>query len=131
PELMILDLGLPDMDGLEIIRQVRQWSQLPIIVVSARDREKEKVAALDLGADDYIVKPFGISELLARIRTALRRMEHLSNSPLVVEEILRVRDLVIDPGKRTVTVAGLAIHLTQIEFKIISLLAKYPKTSKT
>src|SRR6187200_2990016 len=92
PDLVILDLGLPDMDGKEVIREVRSWSKVPIIVLSARDREAEKIAALDLGADDYVNKPFGIGELLARIRTALRhRMERVAETP-----VLRTADVEID-----------------------------------
>ncbi len=125
PEIVILDLGLPDMDGLEVIRFVRQWSAVPIIVVSARGREVEKVEALDLGADDYITKPFGISELLARIRTALRHADRSAGEKGSKEEIITVKDLSVDLGKHIVTVGEKEIHFTQIEYKIVVLLCKY------
>lgn len=122
PDLILLDLGLPDMDGLDIIKQVRDWSTIPILVISARTQELEKVTALDLGADDYIVKPFGTPELLARIRTAARHYSiGLSKSR---QRVYRARGLMIDFEKYLVTVNENEIHLTQIEFKIISLLAK-------
>jgi len=124
PDLVLLDLGLPDMDGSEIIRQVREWSNLPLIVISARTQEKEKVQALDLGADDYITKPFGSSELLARIRTALRH----SNQPLTASgspsSCYQVGDLCIDFEKRVVTLKREEVHLTGVEYKLVSLLAK-------
>jgi len=122
PDLILLDLGLPDMDGLDIIRQVRDWSAVPILVISARTQELEKVTALDLGADDYLVKPFGTSELLARIRTARRHYSSgLANSR---QRTYQTGQLSIDFEKYLVTVNNQEIHLTQIEFKIISLLAK-------
>ena len=117
----MLDLGLPDMDGLRIIEQVRTWSAAPIIVVSARTLEKSKVAALDLGADDYITKPFGTAELMARIRTALRHRQNQSAYPSTRYE---VEDLVIDFERRLVKMKGQDIHLTQIEYKLVSLLAQ-------
>ena len=124
PELILLDLGLPDMDGVEIIKKTREWSSLPIIVISARAQEKEKVIALDAGADDYITKPFGTNELLARIRTAIRH-----NNKLVGEGANTIRPysaagLVIDFEKRLVILEGKEIHLTRVEYKIVSLLAK-------
>lgn len=122
PDLVILDLGLPDMDGLNIIRQVRTWSKLPILVVSARDREHDKVEALDLGADDYVTKPFGTSELLARIRTALRHIQGESVQPT---DRFQCGGLVIDFFKRRIFVDGVEAHLTQNEYKIVTLLAKY------
>ncbi len=122
PDMVILDLGLPDMDGLMIIRQVRTWSRLPILVVSARDRERDKVEALDLGADDYITKPFGTSELLARIRTALR---HTQGDITATTDAFECGGLRIDFFKRRVSVDGLEAHLTQNEYKIVTLLAKY------
>lgn len=121
PDVILLDLGLPDMDGMEIITRVRSWSGMPIIVISARTSESEKVRALDLGADDYITKPFGTSELLARIRTALRHSTHPQNAP---GEIYRAKGMKIDFERRQVTVDGKEIHLTQIEYKIICLLAQ-------
>jgi len=122
PDLILLDLGLPDMDGMDIIKQVRNWSMIPIIVISARTQEQEKVLALDSGSDDYITKPFGTSELLARIRTALR---HHQGGVLVQNEpVYSYDDLIINFSKRLVTLNGQEIHLTQIEYKLVSLLAQ-------
>ena len=121
PDLVLLDLGLPDMDGPELIQEVRNSSSLPIIVISARTLERSKVAALDLGADDYLTKPFGTAELLARIRAALRRSQKNTVSPVSKYE---VGDLLIDFERRLVKVKGQEIHLTQIEYKLVSLLAK-------
>ena len=120
PDVILLDLGLPDIDGLEILKQLRKWSSIPVIIVSARVNEEEKVEALDANADDYITKPFGTSELLARIRTAMR---HASNSNIQNDKF-SVKGLSIDFGKRLVIIDGKEVHLTQIEFKIVSLLAK-------
>lgn len=113
PDLILLDLGLPDMDGQIIIRQVREWSDCPIIIISARTNEHEKVKALDLGADDYITKPFGSAELLARIRTSLRHSNRMNTSSdqLFFE-------------KRTLTIGGNIVHLTPIEYKILVFLAQ-------
>ena len=123
PDLILLDLGLPDMDGIEILKKIREWSSTPVIVVSARGEESDKVEALDLGADDYIAKPFGTSELLARIRTALRHsMKNTSGTSTA--DIFRTKGLMIDFDKRLGSVDGKDVHLTQIEFKIVSLLAK-------
>lgn len=125
PDLVILDLGLPDMDGLDIIRTVREWSLLPIIVVSARMHERDKVEALDAGADDYITKPFGTSELMARIRTALRHTRaNATNDEISRSGIFSVGELTIDYNKHHVLIAGENVHLTQNEFKIVSLLGK-------
>ena len=125
PDLVLLDLGLPDLDGLEVIRRVRSWSQMPIVVVSARAQEGDKVAALDAGADDYIVKPFGSEELLARIRTALRHARRAGVSAgLAQTGLLQVGGLCIDYNKRQVTVDGEPVHLTPNEFKILALLGK-------
>ena len=124
PDLVLLDLGLPDMDGLEVIRETRRWSSLPIIVISARIQEKEKVAALDAGADDYITKPFGTFELLARIRTAIRHSAKNVADPTNVNRPYKAGDLVIDFEKRLVTIAGVEVHLTRVEYKIVSLLAQ-------
>ena len=124
PDLILLDLGLPDMDGLEIIRQVRTWASIPIIVISARTQEQEKVTALDLGADDYLVKPIGTSELLARIRTALRHSNRLNTDSPLYKRPFHAKDLTIDFEKHLVTLGEKEVHLTQIEFKIISLLAQ-------
>lgn len=124
PDLVILDLGLPDMDGEEFIRQVRRSSAVPIIVLSARADEKDKVSALDLGANDYITKPFSTAELLARVRAALRssRLGSQLGGPSAV---FQNGDLRIDFDRRLVTVAGKQIHLTQIEYNILTLLAQH------
>lgn len=124
PDLILLDLGLPDMDGMEIIRQVRTWSSVPIIVLSARTQEQEKVRALNLGADDYLTKPIGTSELLARIRTALRHSNRLNTDSPLYKRPFHAKGLTIDFEKHLVSVDGKDVHLTQIEFKIISLLAQ-------
>lgn len=124
PDLILLDLGLPDRDGLEIIEEIRTWASIPIIVISARTQEQEKVRALDSGADDYITKPFGPSELMARIRTALRHSNRLHTDSLINQRPYQAEGLVIDFEKRLVTLDGAEIHLTQIEFKIVSLLAR-------
>ena len=125
PDLILLDLGLPDIDGLDVIRSVRSWSGVPIVVVSARGHEREKVEALDLGADDYITKPFGTSELLARIRTALRHTDRALGEGGERKGVFAVGGLSIDFDRRLVNVDGQTVHLTQIEYKIISLLSKY------
>ncbi len=122
PDLILLDLGLPDMDGTEVLKMVRQWSGVPIVVVSARDHEREKVEALDLGADDYITKPFGAGELLARIRAGIRRSQMNIDHPGT--EPAKIGDLEIDYEKRLITKAGKEIHLTPIEYKIIVLLSR-------
>ncbi|MCC8127262.1 MAG: response regulator transcription factor [Clostridiales bacterium] len=122
PDLILLDLGLPDIDGMEILRRVREFSDVPVIVLSARTKEEEKVRALDEGADDYLTKPFGADELLARIRTALR---HYARHTNMLPEPAYSRDgLVIDFEKRLVTLQGEPVHLTQIQYKLVSLLAK-------
>ena len=123
PDLILLDLGLPDMDGIEIIKNVRGWSLIPIIVISARSQEEEKVLALDSGCDDYITKPFGTSELLARIRTSLRRYQ-ASQAMADHHPLYTCDDLTIDLSKRLVTLRGQEIHLTQVEYKLVSLLAQ-------
>ncbi|HEA5762181.1 TPA: two-component system response regulator KdpE, partial [Yersinia enterocolitica] len=118
PDLIILDLGLPDGDGLTYIQDLRQWSSIPIIVLSARSSEEDKVAALDAGADDYLSKPFGISELLARVRVALRRHSGGSQeSPLI-----NFSDISVNLINRQVTRAGIDLHLTPIEFRLLSAL---------
>ena len=123
PDLIILDLGLPDMDGMNILKEVRSWSNLPIIVVSARTHESDKVTALDFGADDYIEKPFGTSELLARIRTAIRHTRTpLDNGEIAQSGKFTVRDLTIDYDKHHVLVDGQDVNLTQNEYKLVALL---------
>jgi two-component system KDP operon response regulator KdpE len=122
PDLILLDLGLPDRDGLEVIRRVRESSQMPIVVLSARGQETDKIAALDLGADDYVAKPFGVGELLARIRAALRR-----SAPNTLEGALLCFGRVeIDLDKRLVKVDGEEVHLTPTEYKLLQVLIKYP-----
>ena len=125
-DVVILDLGLPDMDGMKILKSVREWSGMPILVVSARSHERDKVEALDLGADDYITKPFGTSELLARLRTAIRhaRVSYLTPEGMQTGTF-RSGDLVIDYDKHRVYVGEQDAGLTQNEYKIVSLLGKY------
>ena len=123
PDLVILDLGLPDLDGLEVTRQLRTWSAVPIIVLSARGQEHDKVAALDAGADDYLTKPFGVGELLARMRVALRHRAEAADAPadvIFVEGGLRV-----DRGRRQVFVNDAEIHLTPNEYKLLALLVQH------
>lgn len=117
PDLMILDLGLPDVDGVDVIRDVREWNDLPIIVLSVRNREADKIAALDAGADDYLTKPFGVGELLARIRRVLRR-----TSGGVADGIFETGDLRMDIGRRQVTIENREILLTPTEFDILKTL---------
>ncbi|HBC96428.1 MAG TPA: DNA-binding response regulator [Clostridium sp.] len=124
PDLIILDLGLPDIDGVEVISKIREWSKIPIIIVSARGNERQKVEALDKGADDYLTKPFGIGELLARIRVSLRHSNMNSSHEKKIKQF-RVKDLFIDFEKRKVVVDGENIHLTPTEFKIMELLCRY------
>lgn len=124
PDVAIVDLGLPDIDGLEIIRSVRGWSNMPIIVVSARGQEREKVEALDSGADDYLTKPFSIGELLARIRVALRHRRIAESSQSGAEDRVMLEDLCIDFSRRTVTLLDEEIHLTPIEYRLLELLAR-------
>ena len=126
PNLIILDLGLPDIDGIELLKDVRSWSGIPILVVSARTMEKDKVLSLDLGADDYITKPFGTEEFLARIRTALRHARTMtSNQELLTKGTLTIRDLTIDYDGHRVYLAGKDVGLTLIEYRIVELLGKY------
>lgn len=124
PDLILLDLGLPDMDGCEIITNIRKWSSTPIIIISARTQEDDKVTALDMGADDYITKPFGNAELLARIRTALRHGNRMHTSDPLTNRPYKSQGLRIDFERHQITRDGKDIHLTQNEFKIISLLAR-------
>ena len=122
PDLIILDLGLPDMDGLEVTRRLREWTAIPIIVVSARGKEQDKVAALDAGADDYLTKPFGVGELLARLRVALRHRATVNQD--TGDPIFQTGGLKIDLARREVTVDGALVHLTPNEFKLLTVLAK-------
>lgn len=124
PDLVLLDLGLPDMDGLEVLSQLSGLPrEVPVIIISARDRESEKVKALDMGADDYVVKPFGVSELLARIRTTLRRSDRLKISQGIQKDVYQVKDLTVDISKHQVLQGEQQVHFTQNEFKILELLA--------
>jgi two-component system KDP operon response regulator KdpE len=125
PDLIILDLGLPDRDGLELIRAVREWASTPIIIVSARGQETDKVKALDLGADDYLTKPFSVQELLARVRASLRRSSSIHGA-IDGSPVFTVGDLVIDLAKRRVTLASEPVTLTPLEFKLLAELAKHP-----
>ena len=126
PDLIILGLELPDMDGLDILRQLRSWSSLPVVVVSARAHEKDKVTALDLGADDYLTKPFGTDELLARVRTAIRHTRTASgNDEIAQKGTYTVRELTIDYNKHQVLKNGQNVRLTLSEFRIVALLGKY------
>jgi two-component system KDP operon response regulator KdpE len=118
PDLIILDLGLPDMDGLEVLNRLREWTGTPVIVLSAREQEKDKVLALDAGADDYLTKPFGMGELLARIRAALRHAAGAADEP-----VLHFNDLVIDLARRRVTARGEEVKLTPTEYDLIKNLA--------
>lgn len=126
PDLIVLDLGLPDMDGMELLRKIRSWSSLPVVVVSARSHERDKVTALDAGADDYLTKPFGTAELLARVRTAIRHTRTVSgNSEIAREGTYSVGDLVVDFNKHQALIKGENAKLTQSEFRIVALLAKH------
>lgn len=120
PDIIILDLSLPDLDGIQVCEQIREWSRIPIIILSVREKEKDKVAALDAGADDYLTKPFGIEELLARIRVALRHSEQsLGNK----QTIIKTDSMVIDLARHIVVRNGEEIHLTATEFKLLAYLA--------
>jgi two-component system KDP operon response regulator KdpE len=120
PDVILLDLGLPDMDGVEVIGRIREWSQVPIIVLSVREREDDKVKALDAGADDYITKPFGIGELIARVRVALRR-----SLQQVPEPVYRINELEVDLPRRRVTVRGAEVQLTPTEYDLLRLLVTH------
>ena len=124
PDLLVLDLGLPDLDGIEVCRRVREWSDVPIVVLSAEGSEQRKVDALDEGADDYVTKPFSMAELLARIRVALRHRR--GDAPSDDEAVLEVGDLTVDLARHEVTVAGRKVDLTPKEFAFLALLARWP-----
>jgi len=123
PALILLDLGLPDLDGLEVTRRLREWATMPIIVLSARGRESDKIAALDAGADDYLTKPFGMGELLARIRVALRHVAHTTQEQDT--PVFTVGQLQVDLARRYVSVAEQPVHLTPIEYKLLATLVHY------
>lgn len=119
PDLIVLDLGLPDIDGKEVVKRLREWSAIPIIILTARDQEKEKIDALDAGADDYVTKPFGMGELMARMRVSLR---HVANSD--EEPVITCGDLSIDLAQRRVTIGQREVKLTPTEYDIIKVLAQ-------
>lgn len=122
PDVVIVDLGLPDMDGVQVIRRLREWTSVPVIVLSARGQERDKVAALDAGADDYVSKPFGANELLARIRVALR---HAAGAARPEDAVFSVGDLRVDLGRRRVALAGQEVRLTPIEYKLLTMLVHH------
>jgi two-component system, OmpR family, KDP operon response regulator KdpE len=123
PDIVILDLGLPDVDGLEVIRRLREWTVIPIIILSARGQERDKIAALDAGADDYVSKPFGVGELLARMRVALR---HTAHGPSEAgESVFEVGELSVDLVRRHILVAGAPVHLTPIEYRLLTTLIRH------
>jgi len=123
PDIVILDLGLPDMDGLEVIRRLREWTAVPIVVLSARGQERDKIAALDAGADDYVSKPFGVGELLARMRVALRHTA--SGGKDAGEPVFSVGELSVDLIRRHVQVGGRQVHLTPIEYRLLTTLIRH------
>lgn len=122
-DVLLLDLGLPDMEGIEVIRQVREWSAVPIIILSARDQEREKVATLDAGADDYLTKPFGVGELLARIRVVLRRSPQAGEG--TKETVFSMGNITVDLERRRVFRGSEEVHLTPIEYKLLTTLIKH------
>ena len=123
PDIVVLDLGLPDIDGLEVIRRLREWTGVPIIVLSARGQEQDKIIALDAGADDYVGKPFGVGELLARLRVSLRHAERTVRE--AGEPTFSAGDLEVNPTERRVLVGGNEIHLTPIEYRLLATMVKY------
>lgn len=127
PALILLDLGLPGMDGLEVIRRIRQWTATPILVLSARGKEQDKIDALDAGADDYLTKPFGVGELSARLRVALRHsaLTAQAGGGAPTAPVFRCGDLSVDLAARRVRLAGQEVHLTPIEFKLLSFLVRH------
>ena len=124
PDIILLDLGLPDIDGVEVTQKLRDWSYVPIIILSVREREDEKIEALDAGADDYLTKPFGAGELLARIRVALRHQSRSSDAPS--SPVFTAGDLRVDLANRNVTLSGEEVHLTPTEYELLSVLLRSP-----
>ena len=124
PDIVLLDLGLPDMDGVEVIRTIRSWSNLPIIVISARSEERDKIEALDVGADDYLTKPFSVEELLARIRTTQRRLSYMTSEMLTAGSVFENGKLRVDYAGGCAYLDGQELHLTPIEFKLLCLLCR-------
>jgi two-component system KDP operon response regulator KdpE len=122
PDIVILDLGLPDTDGVEVVRRLREWSAVPIVVLSARTREQDKIAALDAGADDYLTKPFGAGELMARLRVALR---HAATRAAPGDPVFRIGDLEADLGARRVRLGGAEVRLTPIEYRLLAALVRH------
>jgi two-component system, OmpR family, KDP operon response regulator KdpE len=123
PDLVMVDLGLPDLDGVEVVRRIRAWSALPILILSARSAEADKIAALDAGADDYVTKPFGVGELTARIRVALRHAAHGAQQDAA--GLLRLGSVEVDLERRLVRADGMDVHLTPIEFRLLGCLARH------
>ena len=124
PDIVLLDLGLPDMDGVEVIHTIRSWSNLPIIVISARSEERDKIEALDAGADDYLTKPFSVEELLARIRTTQRRLSYMTSEMLTAGSVFENGKLRVDYAGGCAYLDGQELHLTPIEFKLLCLLSR-------
>jgi two-component system KDP operon response regulator KdpE len=120
PDIILLDLGLPDMDGVEVTRRLREWSQIPIIIISVREQEKDKIAALDAGADDYLTKPFGVGELMARLRVALRRTTQVENEP-----VFSTGSLTVDMSRREVQVNETPVSLTPTEYDLLRTMVKH------
>lgn len=121
PDVIVLDLGLPDLDGLEVMRTLREWTEIPIVILSVRDRESDKIAALDAGADDYLTKPFGTGELLARIRVVLRRASGAKNAA-----IFAAGELIVDLTRRAVQLCGKKVQLTPTEYDLLKIFVRHP-----
>jgi two-component system, OmpR family, KDP operon response regulator KdpE len=121
PDVVILDLGLPDIGGVEVVKRLREWTEVPVIILSARTDEADKIAALDAGADDYLTKPFGVGELLARLRVAMRRTARTRDG----EQVFSLGRITVDLGARRVELDGAAVHLTPIEYRLFALLVKH------
>ena len=124
PDIVLLDLGLPDMDGIEVIRNIRSWSNLPIIVISARNEDRDKIEALDAGADDYLTKPFSVKELLARLRTTQRRLAFMGTEMMSAKSVFENGKLRVDCAGGCASLDGQELHLTPIEYKLLCLLSK-------